>query len=399
MNRSNNELVVITTHPVQYHAPVYRTLREKHGVPVRIIYASDFSVAGYHDKEFGASFAWDVDLGVDENCLFLSRVKDGGAASFEDIRPDGMAAALAKTSPAAVLLTGVQPAYHLHAFRHARALGKPLLFRAETTDHARTRAAWKEMARGLFLRFLYSQCRFVLPIGRRSKDHYTAHGVASDRMIAAPYCVNTAPFQCSSADRERLRGPARARIGAAPQDDVYLFSGKLTERKGVDLLLEAVRRLPCEQRERSVLLFLGEGQMRSQLEAAARLQPEVRCWFAGFQNQTQMSEWYHAADALVLPSVWSETWGLVVNEALHHGLPALVSEGVGCAPDLVTSGITGELCEKSSVASITAALQRIAPWMKGAHVAAACRERVSAYTVDKAAAGLAEAWQRCGGRA
>ena len=56
--------------------------------------------------------------------------------------------------------------------------------------------------------------------------------------------------------------------------------------------------------------------------------------FAGFLNQSEISQAYVAADCLVLPSDYGETWGLVVNEALASGLPCLVSQACGCAEDL-----------------------------------------------------------------
>ena len=54
-------LAVLQTHPVQYHAPVYRRVQERWGVPVTAIYGSDFSLAGYRDAEFKTTFAWDTD--------------------------------------------------------------------------------------------------------------------------------------------------------------------------------------------------------------------------------------------------------------------------------------------------------------------------------------------------
>ena len=56
--------------------------------------------------------------------------------------------------------------------------------------------------------------------------------------------------------------------------------------------------------------------------------------FAGFLNQSEIPGAYVAADVLVLPSE-SETWGLVVNEALACGLPCVVSDACGSAEDLV----------------------------------------------------------------
>jgi glycosyltransferase involved in cell wall biosynthesis len=54
---------------------------------------------------------------------------------------------------------------------------------------------------------------------------------------------------------------------------------------------------------------------------------------------------YVASDCLVLPSDNGETWGLVVNEAMACGLPALVSDQVGCCADLIVPGETGEVFE------------------------------------------------------
>ena len=56
--------------------------------------------------------------------------------------------------------------------------------------------------------------------------------------------------------------------------------------------------------------------------------------FAGFLNQTEISKAYVAAEVLVLPSDYHETWGLVVNEAMASGLPCIVSDLCGCAEDL-----------------------------------------------------------------
>src|SRR5262249_3066748 len=112
-----------------------------------------------------------------------------------------------------------------------------------------------------------------------------------------------------------------------------------------------------------------------------------------------LSAFYHAADVLALPSVHSETWGLVVNEALHHGMPAVVSESVGCGPDLIEPGLTGEFCTTSSTKSLAAALQRCISWADSEDVRIRCRARVSGYTVEKAAEGIARAFWEVTGRA
>src|SRR6476646_11232472 len=112
MSHRAQGLVVIETHPVQYRAPVYRAVQQMYGIPVDVVYASDFSVAGYHDLEFGTSFAWDVNLVTENEVTFLSRVAEGGARSVDEISSRGLGAALDRLNGKAVLLTGYQPAFH-----------------------------------------------------------------------------------------------------------------------------------------------------------------------------------------------------------------------------------------------------------------------------------------------
>ncbi len=115
--------------------------------------------------------------------------------------------------------------------------------------------------------------------------------------------------------------------------------------------------------------------------------------FAGFQNQSALSSFYHAADLLVLPSRAEETWGLVVNEAMLHGLPCIVSTTVGSQPDLVLPGETGEVCVPGDAADLARALATLIARLEDEGLAKRCRDRVAKYSVAEAARGLASAWQ------
>jgi glycosyltransferase involved in cell wall biosynthesis len=132
--------------------------------------------------------------------------------------------------------------------------------------------------------------------------------------------------------------------------------------------------------------------LQGALEQLAAGSPAIRARFTGFQNQTQLSPYYHAADLLALPSR-SETWGLVVNEALHHGVPCVVSEGVGCAPDLIEPGITGEIAATGSAESLAAAINRALALVGRPEIRERCCDKVSGYTVEKAAQGIAQAYR------
>jgi glycosyltransferase involved in cell wall biosynthesis len=384
-------LVVVETHPIQYHAPVYRAVVTR-GVPVTAIYGSDFSVAGYHDPEFNAAFSWDTDLLSGYESTFLSRVDTGGAGNVTEVRTTGLGAALAAATPSAVLIVGYSPSFHRRAWFEAWRRGYPILFRGETTDGARERSGARDWIRHAALSWAYRSCGRCLYIGSASRAHLRRHGVTEDRLVSSPYCVDATPFDTTDEARHRLRPALRAEWGIGAEQVVVLYSGKLSHRKGVDVLVRAVRSLPSETRGRMVILFLGDGELRTPLEDLARLTPEVQVRFAGFQNQRALSGFYHAADMLALPSRHSETWGLVVNEALLHGLPSVVSDRVGCQADLVVAGRTGERCAPDDPESLAAALVACASLTGREATRRACRDQVAGFGVGAAADGIVEAY-------
>lgn len=384
-------LAVLATHPVQYHAPVYRTIQQNFGIPVTAIYGSDFSVAGYRDPEFGASVRWDTDLLTGYTPLFLEEVAKGGAATTEAVTGKGIGTILTQVRPTAILLTGYQGAFHRRAWVAAIQSSVPLLFRAETNDDASSRSQLKQWGRDTVLRFLYRRCAALLPIGVHSRRHYErlAPGVPT---YTAPYCVDVTPFQTDEIARTEFRPKTRASLSIQEEQIAILFSGKLIAKKNPLLLIRAIQQLPKEVRGKMVVLFLGDGELRPAVETLAAGNPAVATRFVGFQNQSALSPYYHAADLLVLPSAFGETWGLVVNESLHHGVPAIVSDRVGCAPDLIVPGKTGAVFPSESVEGLAQALQRVQPLIGNAQIRTDCRAHIEGYSIHSAAQGIATAF-------
>jgi glycosyltransferase involved in cell wall biosynthesis len=140
-----------------------------------------------------------------------------------------------------------------------------------------------------------------------------------------------------------------------PKDSFcVLFCGKFIPKKHPFDLVKAAELLLSSHRELKIhLLFVGSGELGVALRAqcnvmfdAERLNSSLathhsslpRASFAGFLNQTEISKAYVAADYLVLPSDYRETWGLVVNEAMASGLPCIISDQCGCVADLGSEG-------------------------------------------------------------
>lgn len=384
---------MIETHPVQYHAPIYRALQARHGIPVTAIYGSDFSLAGARDREFGVDVKWDTDLLSGYEQVFLSRTRSGGAHDAATVSTHGLARALIALSPSAVMLLGYSPRFYRIAAYDAWRSGRPLLFRGETTDHASPRGPMKGAVRDWMLRRFYRRCAGILYIGRRSLQHMRRLVPDHPNARFAPYCVDTTPFRLDPRCRGRMRAQVRRQLGVPDDQLVLLFAGKITMRKGPHLLVEAAKALPATIRERAVILLLGSGDLQQEITEQAARHPAIRMLPVGFQNQTELSGYYHAADVLAMPSVRNETWGLVVNEALHHGVPCVVSDAVGCAPDLIEAGVTGEVFGAGDIPGLRDALVRAASLVGDPETAERCRRSVALYSVERAADGIAAAYR------
>ncbi|MBI3615711.1 MAG: glycosyltransferase family 4 protein [Candidatus Omnitrophica bacterium] len=386
-------LAVVETHPIQYHAPIYRLVQERFGIPVTVVYGSDFSISGYTDPGFQAHFAWDTDLLSGYRAIFLSRVAQGGGRVAGEVTAWGLRKILKAVAPKAVLITGYSPRFHQVALAQILRTEFPLLFRGETTDHAHERGPLLNWLRDHTLRNFYRRCTKLLYIGQRSLRHFQRLGCPVEKLVFSPYGVDTTSFQCDEAGRASLRSLSRGELGVSETQKVLLFSGKLIYHKAPLLFLRALKLLPLELREQMVVVFMGSGPLQEQAANLAQTSPAVRTQFLGFKNQTELSHFYHAADLLILPSRHWETWGLVVNEALHHGLPCVVSESVGCAPDLVDPGVTGEIFKTDSEEDCARALLRALALVGRPEIREECRQKVSGYSIERAAEGIVLAYR------
>lgn len=398
MRRGDSALAVVETHPIQYHAPIYRLLQQLFGISVTVVYGSDFSIAGYRDPGFQRTFAWDTDLLSGYQSVFLSRAARGGTGVGVEVSAKGLRETLERLKPRAVLVTGYHPRFHQIALYNALRRRMPVLFRGETTGHAHRRGPILNWFRDHFLRSFYKRCTRLLYIGQRSLWHFQRLGCPPEKLVFSPYGVDTAAFQCDEAARDRLRPQVRRELGLTEGERVLLFSGKLIRHKAPLLFLRSLKLLPPRVREQIVVVYMGSGPLEEQAKRLAQTPPVVRAHFLGFQNQTQLSRFYHLADLLVLPSRHWETWGLVVNEGLHHGVPCVVSKSVGCAPDLIEPGITGEVFETESEPDLARAIRVGLALIGRTEIREKCRQKVSGYTLERAAEGIAKAYRDVVGR-
>lgn len=331
------KLAILTTHPIQYYAPVFRLLAEKGEIAVRVFYSwGKYSLKKY-DPGFGQIIEWDIPLldGYDYEFLENSSTNPGTHHFCGIVNPN-LKQRIEVWKPDVVLVFGWNFHSHLQALRyfHGRL---PVLFRGDSTllDE---QPGWQKVARRLALTWVYRHVDVALYVGTENKKYFLAHGLKERQLVFAPHAIDNERF----ADDEKVRYGKQAlkqrrELGFADDDIVFLFAGKLEFKKGVDLLLETFLQLNLPY---TGLLVAGNGHMESNLKKMAAVTDRVR--FLPFQNQSQMPVVYRMGDVLCLPSRGpGETWGLAVNEAMACNRAVLVSDRCGCAADLIKNRENG----------------------------------------------------------
>ena len=383
-------LTCVQTHPVQYLAPWFRYIAQQcPDIELTVLYASR-PRPEQQGTGFDRAFEWDTSL-LDGYRWTIVRESvpqdDFSTRSYRGLDVDGIGGALARTNPDVVLVPGWYSVTLTRAIVWARTRGIPVIYRGDTNNETIPRG-WRRPLWHLKTRAVLSLYSAYLSVGRRSRAYLTSHGAPATRIYASPACVDNAAFACAAEPHlePAARAAARTRLGAGPDDFVVLFSGKLESKKRPLDAVDAVAALGPN----AVLAVAGSGVLAAETQTRAA-QLGVRLATLGFVNQSRLGEVYAAADCLVLPSDSHESWGLVVNEAMATGLPAVVSDHVGCGPDLVVAGETGDVHRAGDVPDLQRALERVREAGGRTRMADACRNRVARYDYAAAATGLAAA--------
>lgn len=331
------KLAILLTHPVQYFAPVFRELAQQPNLQLKVFFGCNHGVMPREDPNFGVVFQWDCQPTAGFEHEFLSHNYLEDLKGLRGIRLAAKAfTAINRYQPDAILIFAYSPTFITVSTLLLCLAGHKLMLRADTTDEALSRSYIKDKIRQLFLSFYYRQFTHFFPIGTDSINHYLRMGVDKSRMTLTHYAIDTEFFQKQVDFWLPQRETLRANAGIGEQDHVLIYCGKMFPPKNPLIIPDALENLSPVEKEKIWFFAVGDGELREEFERRIKVQLGERTIFVGFKNQSELGRYYAIADTLILSSQSGETWGLVVNEALHFGLRVIVSNKVGCAKELIT---------------------------------------------------------------
>jgi glycosyltransferase involved in cell wall biosynthesis len=329
-------LGIVTTHPIQYQVPLFREIESRSGISPTIFY-DRIPDPEQQGRGFSTSFEWDIPL-LNGYSWKVRNAENSSTPSFSGFQE-------AYKDVDVMLIHGWQSQYMRIAWWVGLRTNVPLLVRGESSA-IKHRSWLKKIGHKLYLH-PYDGYLFI---GESNRRFYRDSGVHPDRLYPARYCVENERFDRDWQTYRGRRAELREDLRIDQDATAFLFCGKFISEKRPNDVVEGFLGALESTGASLHLVMVGDGPLRSQVEE--RVPESAPVTFTGFLNQTEIGKAYTAADALVLPSE-SETWGLVVNEGMIFQLPAIVSDRVGCGPDLVEEAETGYVFPMGDVGTLT----------------------------------------------
>lgn len=278
-------------------------------------------------------YAWDVVRGPN-GFRRVTLFETDSSCAVADVLVRRMWAALDAERPAAVALPGWASREALAGLAWAQRRSIPAILMSDSQRADKERGWPGEWVKRQIVG-LYSA---ALVGGSRQTEYTTDLGMPLERIVTGYGIVDNHHFARNS-DAVRREPGLCERMGL-PQH-FFLSCCRFVPEKNLVRLLEGYAKYRRVSHDPWDLVLVGDGPLRTEVGSAIeRLGIEGKVHTPGFQQYDEVPLYYGLAGAFVLASV-SETWGMVINEAMAAGLPVLVSRRCGCAPDLVEEGGNG----------------------------------------------------------
>jgi 1,2-diacylglycerol 3-alpha-glucosyltransferase len=320
----NSERVCVFCHTVgPYHAARFAALARRRSDFIVIEIAAAFRQYPWRNAAESA--------GTRVETLFQERLEDVPPK----IQMRRVQQILDRISPEIVVTVGYSEAAMRSVARWAksrRRSGLAILI-AEGTQRDRPRFFLMEFLKRLWCARFYDA---AFTGGSAGMDYFSRLGIPVGRIWRGYDVVDNDHF-AQGAARARERALVLRKELNLP-DHYFLCVARHSQEKNLTRLIRAFSHYRSAGGEWDLVMVGSGPQERELRELATQAGGGIR--FAGWQQYDVLPAFYGLASAFILPSI-SETWGMVVNEAMAAGLPVLVSRACGCLPELCWRGLNG----------------------------------------------------------
>jgi glycosyltransferase involved in cell wall biosynthesis len=395
MEKRKLRVLYAATHPIQYLSPILRKMAGHPHLDLTVAYCCLEGAEKRVDPEFGVEVVWDVPLldgypwvQVPNRSLRPGLGRSLGLVNFGLWK-------LVRDSKFDAVIT--QIGYNYASFWILAAAAKltrtPFVFATDLSVLIRPGASpWKAWLKPRMVSLVLRFTDAVASGSAAGCELFKNLGFSPERTVLAPFVVDNDWWLGEAAKVDR--GAIRAKWGVSGETPAFLFCAKLLPRKRP---MDALRAFAQIENRGALLVFAGDGPLRSELESEARiLGISDRVRFLGFVNQSHLPETYSAADLFLLPSEY-DPCPVVVCEAMLCGCPVILSDSVRGRLDLVNHAVTGFVYPRGDVDALAGVMREaLANPSRLSQMRAAARQRMETWSPRECVEGIVEAVLKAG---
>lgn len=324
----------ILTHPVQYQVPLIRYLN-KNKINITVLFRSNLNTKKHFDEGFKKKIKWKTDLLNGYKYRFLNYLGTNKIGIIFPLTTDFYKGILDKSTDI-IWIHNLKIWYNLLIIILAKFFNKKIFVRDEVHEFSKKRNFLNFFFNRIFYLLVNPFVDIFLAIGSKNKEYYLNNKIPKKKIVMMPYVVDNNLFSI----KKKIKKNEKIQI---------LYAGKLTKRKGVDILLESISILNKKIRLKNQyeLLIVGDGEMKKFLVHFIKINNLRNVKILPFKNEKELSKIYQKSDIFIMPSYF-EPWGLTVNEALASKNAVICSDKVGSSYDLVRHGINGYLFKEKN---------------------------------------------------
>lgn len=334
MEKDNYKILVLFVEPMRYGLDRIKEVYERSPYTFKYVYCEQ-RVTGKEDLNLPADSIVCTGANFDKKKQFISVI--------EDFKPDFC------------IINGYVGTVQTVAIKYCQKHGIRYAIESDTPLNI-PRNRIKRLLKKIYLkRILSNYYCYGFPGGSLQKENFIFYGIPEEKNYIMPMSVSL-----DRLNKEEIKLPSTEKLKqelGILNKITFLFVGRLEHVKNVSLLLKAFSMLK-KNNDNVALIIVGDGTLKTELEEQVRDSEVQDVYFKGYVAFPEIVRYYKASDVFVLPSVF-EPWGLVVNEAMTLGLPAVVSSDVGCRKDLIETGNNGYIFESDNVYDLLEKLESI----------------------------------------
>jgi glycosyltransferase involved in cell wall biosynthesis len=353
------KVAYLISHPIQYMSPLFRAISKDQRIDLTVYYCSDEVLGGYKDVGFGKEINWDVPLLKGHKYVFLKNHSPintiykfpFGLINF------GIIPEITRNNYDILIVSGWNYVTYWLAFLMG-IFGKTKLYiRGESPlNQEILKPKWNLLIKKIVLKYVFKRINFFA-IGTENSEFYKACGISSDKIFLMPYSTDNEKFLDIYARLKDKKVVIRKELGIPADKIVVMFAGKFIDKKRPIDALKAYGKINDEN---AALIFVGDGDLRGELEDYVKEKKIKDVYFLGFKNlKIELPKCFIAADIYIACSTVGDTWGLSANLAMCFHLPLIVSDMLGCGKDLVMPGENGFIYKTGDIDELADCLKRI----------------------------------------